>query len=244
MHYVDDNVLDQIPFFLLAENLLLMIYRDKCTKLTSKGCLSLKYCTELLDKKIIKDEFFENNLRKRLREDYYSYIRAARIILELGELVLIKKNKLYLTQDALQLLEDSNRFDLFCIIFETYTQDFLWAHLDGYKSELIGQLGFTFSLSMLKHYGSESHPIKFYSDKYKRAFPLLENHLCDFKFFPKEKQFASCYRVRLFERFFKWFGLVEAEGKEDFFDSGKNLYIKTNVIDKLFTTPELLNNFL
>lgn len=47
---VSDNALNQIPFFLLAEHLILMIYRDKYTKLTSKGCLSLKYCKELLEK--------------------------------------------------------------------------------------------------------------------------------------------------------------------------------------------------
>lgn len=241
---VTNNILDQIPFFLLTEHLLLMIYRDKFAKLTPKGCLSIKYCNELLAKKIIEEDIYEGQIRKVTREAYFASIKAARIIVELGGLVLIKKNKMYLSQYALQLMQEKNRLELFQTIFEAYSSDFLWAHLDGFRSELIGQLGFVFSLSMLKYYGSSSRPISFYLDKYKRAFPQLENHLQDFPSFPKERQLVLCYKSRLFERFFEWFGLAKLDGKESIFEPGNNTYSKTNIVDVLFDTPELLNNFL
>lgn len=241
---VSDTTLDQIPFFLLAEHLILMIYRDKYTKLTSKGCLSLKYCKELLEKKLIKEDVFEGRFRKSTREDYFSSIKVVRIILMLSKQVLIRKNKMFLSKKALILLEERNRFELFKIIFKTYSNDFLWAYLDGHRSELIGQLGFAFSLTILKYYGSKSLPLSFYFDKYKKAFPLLENHLKDFQYFPKERQFISCYRLRLFQRFFEWFGLVKSEGKEDLLNPGSEIYRKTNILDDLFKTPVLLQNFL
>lgn len=190
-------------------------------------------------KKLIKEDVFEGRLRKSTREDYFSSIKAVRIILTLSKLVLIRKNKMFLSQFALQLLEEKNRFELFKIIFKTYSNDFLWAYLDGYRSELIGQLGFTFSLTILKYYGSKNLPLSFYYDKYKRAFPLLENHLKYFQYFPKERQFISCYKLRLFDRFFEWFGLVKSEGKEDIRNPGSKIYKKTNILDELFKTPDL-----
>ena len=96
---------------------------------------------------------------------------------------------------------------------------------------------------MLKHFGTDSHEANFYAHKYKEAFPLLENHLRDSRFFPKNDQFISCYNLRVFQKFFNWFGLVN---KDEHLTSNieKCKYFKTDILDKLFETPELLKQFL
>lgn len=240
---VEDDILDKIPFFILAEELLLIIYRDRKVKLTSKGFLPLKYCDELGGEEIIKESIYELPERKRIGEDYLPSIKAARIALMLGELITCKNNKIIVSDYGFELLEDGDRDELFKTIFYAFTENFLWAHLDGYASALTGQLGFVFSLSMLKHYGKTSHDLVFYANKYKEAFPLLMNHFKDYPYYSKEKQFLSCYRVRLFERFFQWFGFVNTD-EFDLLKTEKCRYSKTDLVDKLFVTPELLEQFL
>ena len=243
INFIDDEILDKIPFFVLAENLLLIIYCDKKVKLTPKGFLPTKYCDELGRKKIIDEFIYQIPDRKRIGEDYLPSIRAVRIALMLGELIICKNNKITISDYGFQLLEAKNRQALFEVIFYAFTQTFLWAHLDGYRSELIGQLGFAFSISMLKHFGDSSRNLLFYANKYKEAFPLLMNPLKDHQYFPVEHQFLSCYRVRLFDRFFEWFGLVKAD-EYHILDMERCSYSKIEIVDKLFTTPELLEQFL
>lgn len=240
---VDDDVFDKIPFFVLAEELLLMIYRDQKVKLTSKGFLPLKYCDELGKKGIIKESIYELPERKRIGEEYLPSIKAARIALILGELITCENNKIIVSDYGSQLLEGGDRQELFEVIFYAFTENFLWAHLDGYGSALIGQFGFVFSISLLKHYGETSKDLIFYANKYKEAFPLLINHLKDYSYYPKEQQFLSCYRLRLFERFFQWFGFVKVD-EFNFLKMEKCKFSKTDIVDKLFITPELLKQFL
>lgn len=240
LNRVNDEILDQIPFFLLAEHLLLMIYRDKYIKLTPKGCLSTKYCSELIEKKLLKELVYEGQIRKRLLEKYFPSIEAIRLILQLSKLVIKKNNSLKLSKSALLLLQEKRRFELFKKIFETYTHLFSWAYLDGYNGEMTGQLGFAFSITLLKHFGNDSHTLSFYFNLYKKAFPQLSYQFQDYPYFPAEKQFISCYKTRLFDRFFEWFGLVKQEDNPDFMNLGNTKYTKNSIVDKLFTTPELI----
>ncbi len=240
---VEDDIQDKIPFFMLAEELLLIIYRARKVKLTSKGFLPLKYCDELGRKEIIKESIYELPERKRIGEDYLPSFKAARIALMLGELITCKNNKIIVSDYGFQLLEDGDRHELFKIIFYAFTEKFLWAHLDGHGSALIGQLGFVFSLSMLKHYVETSRDLIFYANKYRDAFPLLMNYLKDYSYYSKEKQFLSCYRLRVFERFFQWFGFINVD-EFDLLNTEKCRYCKTNIVDKLLITPELFKQFL
>ncbi|MBZ0203311.1 MAG: hypothetical protein K8I03_09885 [Ignavibacteria bacterium] len=241
---VNDEILNQIPFFLLVEHLLLMIYRDKSPKLTPRGCLSTKYCIELLEKKLITESLFEGRIRKRILEEYYPSIESARLILQLCKLVVRKNNKLQLSEIAMQFLHERKRFELFKRIFESYSHLFSWAYLDGYSSEMVGQLGFAFSITLLQHYGNESQNVFFYFDKYKKAFPQLESHFQDLPFFSAERQYIACYRARLFERFYEWFGLARQDNELDIMHPEGNMYSKTVVVDQLFSTPELLRDFI
>lgn len=94
-------------------------------------------------------------------------------------------------------------------------------------------------MAMLKHFGSTPKSVDFYAEKYRKAFPLLCNHLIDLSFLSKEKQFTYYYSSRLFERFFEWFGLVKKTGHTGPFSMDK-IYVKTDLIDNLFDIPELL----
>lgn len=241
--YVFDDVLDRIPFFVLTEQLLLIIQRDRKVKLTSKGCLTAKYCEELLQKKIIKEDTYEDKLMKRIHENYVPSIKTARIILQIAKLVELKNNTLIVSELGLEFLAGNNRMELFMVIFQTFTQDFLWAYLDGDQSELIGQLGFIFSLTMLQHYGDTSRDVCFYAHKYKKAFPLLENHIEENYYFTKDQEFVSCYNRRVFQKFFLWFGLIHVDESHIIY-MDKCRYSKTDLVDTLFVTPNVLEQFL
>lgn len=91
------DILDQIPFFLLTERLLKMVKRDHNVKLTPTGRLPLKYCAELLGYRFIREEIIDSGLRKLTSEECVYSIKVARLIIEMGGLVDIKKNKIYLT---------------------------------------------------------------------------------------------------------------------------------------------------
>ena len=62
---------------------------------------------------------------------------------------------------------------------------------------------------LVQKYGSESRPIKFYFDKYLRAFPAVLNDFEDKSYTTKEKSFKRAYGLRVFKRFFRRFGFVE-----------------------------------
>ncbi len=156
-------------------------------------------------------------------------INLTRILLELSGITKKRHNKLSLTKTGQIII--SNNHQLLLNIFKTFGLKFNWAYFDGYGEDKIGQLGFGFSLILLKKYGNKKLVDKFYAQKYFQAFPNLINdlNLTEFKYeFEKPE---NCYSLRTFDRFLNYFGLIKIE-KNNKLKEAKYI-TKAKLFDKL-----------
>jgi len=69
---LNDDTLNQIPLFCIAEEYLKILQRDKQIKLTPLGAMPRKVVVELYDKKILLDEHIESGITKLWREQDFS----------------------------------------------------------------------------------------------------------------------------------------------------------------------------
>lgn len=95
---LDDNTLDQIPLFRIAEEYLKILQRDKQIKLTPLGALPKKVMVELYDKRILLDENIESGLTKLWGEQDCISIMSARMTAELAGFARKTKGKVVITK--------------------------------------------------------------------------------------------------------------------------------------------------
>lgn len=230
---IDDETLDQIPLFRIAEEFLKIIQRDKQIKLTPLGALPKKVMVELYDKRFLLEELVENGISKLWREEDSISIRSARFATELAGLVKKVKGKLTLTKTATKLLETNNRLQIFKQFFQAFTDKFMWSFNDGYSEQPIGQLGWAFSFIMLDKFGEQPQTADFYADKYLRAFPKFISFFRH-DFSTPERQFYRCYGLRTFDRFFLWFGFVTVDKQKIFLDLDHDKLKRTELVKRIF----------
>jgi len=198
-------------------------------KLTNKGFLPTKIVADIYNQRFLKDELIESGISKLYKETDSSTINLTRILLEISGLAKKRHNKLSLTKTGKKLLNDN--FKLLLLIFKTFGTKFNWAYYDGYGQNNIGQLGFGFSLILLKKYGDKKQIDKFYSQKYFQAFPDLIDNSPSTKFGYELERPNNCYSIRTFDRFLDYFGLIKIE-KDKKWDADKYI-TKTELFDKL-----------
>jgi hypothetical protein len=234
---LDDNTLDQIPLFRIAEEYLKIIQRDKQIKLTPLGALPKKVMVELYDKRILLDEHIESGLVKLWREQDCISIANARFTTQLAGLVRKANGKLALTKKGVKLLLPENRITLFKLFFQTFTEKLMWGSNDLYPDKTVGQLGWAFSVFMLTKFGDQANSTDFYSEKYLKAFP---NFITFFKpsYSTPERQCAHCYSTRTFDRFLLWFGFVTVEKKKHYLDLEPDKFTGTDFVKRVFSFDE------
>jgi hypothetical protein len=230
---INSEILDQIPFFRISEELLKIIKRDGFLKLTPLGALPKKILVELYAYGFIKDKHIESGINKLYREDECISIKTARIVCESTNLVKKSNGKLLLTKNGERCLKIENRVELFKVIFLIFTEKFNWAYNDGYSEEPVGQYGYLFSIYLLKKFGAEGNLTSFYAEKYLRVFEKFITLFND-DYSTPEKQFYSCFTVRTFERFTEWFGLTNIKGKNNYFDQENAKIKKTELFERIF----------
>ena len=234
---IDDKVLDQIPLFLIAEEYLKIIQRDKQIKLTPLGALPKKVMVELYDKRLLLDEHIESGITKLWKEDDCISIRSARLTAEIAGLVRKANGKLFLTKTATKLLETNNRLQIFKQFFQAFTDKFMWSFNDGYPEQPIGQIGWAFSVIMLDKFGDQQQTADFYADKYLKAFPKFISFFRH-DYSTPERQFYRCYGVRTFYRFFLWFGFVTVDKQKIFLDLDTDKFKRTDLVKSIFKTDD------
>lgn len=230
---IDDETLDQIPLFRIAEEFLKIIYRDKQIKLTPLGALPKKVMVELYDKRFLLDEHIESGLTKLWKEDDCIAIKSARLTAELAGLVKKTNGKLTLTKTGTKLLETNNRLQIFKQFFKAFTEKFSWSYNDGYPEEPIGQLAWAFSIIILDKFGDQPQYIELYADKYLKAFPIFIT-LFEHSYTTPERQFYRCYGVRTYDRFFLWFGFMTVEKQKSYFDIDTDKFKRTELVRRTF----------
>ncbi|NRT14801.1 hypothetical protein HNP99_001145 [Flavobacterium sp. 28A] len=230
---INSEILDEIPFFRISEELLKIIKRDGFIKLTPLGALPKKILIELYDFRFIVDEHIESGINKLYREDVCVPIKTARIVCESTNLVKKTKGKLLLTKNGERCLKNENRVELFKIIFLIFSEKFNWAYNDGYTKEPVGQYGYLFSIYLLKKFGDKENSTNYFAEKYLQVFEKFITYFNE-DYSTPEKLFNSCYTLRTFERFTEWFGLTKLSGKNSYFDLENAKITKTILFEKIF----------
>jgi hypothetical protein len=219
---------EEIPIFQQILYLANLIREKGEIKLTQKGFLPTKIVAELCNQEFLFNEKIDLSRVKVYKEADSMSATLTRIIMNLSKLVKKRNNKLSLTKSGEKLLSDYNL--LLRTIITVYCTRFNWAYFDGFGENNIGQMGFGFSLILLSKYGHKKRIDNFYSDKYFAAYPQLITEMPPPRYEFTAKDPERCYSLRTFDRFMKYFGLVELEQE----DWDSEMYIwKTKLFDKL-----------
>jgi hypothetical protein len=226
---LSDEILDHIPFFRLTEEFLKLLARDKKIKLTPLGALPKKVLTELYTHRLILSEGVESGIHTLTREHDWNALEMTHYNLLQSRLIRRINGKLVLTKEASKLLLPANRAKLFTKILQAYTEKLSWSAIDGYPEVPVGNLGWGFTILLLLKYGSEPREMKFYSNKYLKAFPFFMRDFQNPYFGTPEEYFMKCYTLRSFPRFLEWWGFVEIEKDKTRRDS-ENLKTKARPI--------------
>jgi hypothetical protein len=224
-----DSECKRIPIFNQIKYLADLIVENGEIKLTAKGYLPTKIVSDIYKQGFMKEEFIESGILKLYKETDSKTINLTRILILLSGLAKKRNGKLSLTKSANKILSDNN--ELLRFIFLTFAAKFNWAYCDRYGDNMIGQLGYGFSLILISKYGKEKHLDSFYAAKYFKAFPKLLESI-EPSYDNLESYAVSCYSLRTFERFLDYFGLISIneEGK---WPETKKFIIKTELFDKL-----------
>ncbi len=206
-----DEVLDQIPFLRLTEELLRVVQRDGFIKLTALGALPGKYLHELYGFGFLREEMIEAGYTKLRRETDVPGLSTVHRNAEMAGLLRKVHGKITLTKNAERLRQLAHRPELLRRVLAVFTDKFNWAYHDAYASPTTGQTGWAFSVLLLLRFGAEARPLQFYADKYPQAFPFLLADFSGSDWGTPAGQLLSCYGHRTFGHFGKWFGLTTIE---------------------------------
>ncbi len=184
---------------------LLFIIKAKKIKLTQNGNLPLKVIKEIYSQKYLPERWIENGIVKIRTETDWLVIHNIKLVLKLAGLVRMQYHYLLLTKKCESLLTNEKYSELFYEFLKTFTLEFNWAYNDSYNDEILGQLGFLYSLYLLNKYGKDERDLKYYTNLYFSAFPSFVEY--DNNHSMKE----SAFHTRFIERFSIWIGFAEDE---------------------------------
>jgi hypothetical protein len=195
------------PVFKIIIELLLTL-KTKKIKLTRKGNLPLKIINDIYAKNYLPDELIESGIIKVRSETDWIVLHNSKLVLLLSGLARKQYNFLLLTKKCESLLKEEKYSEIFYEFLQAFTLKFNWAYNDAYDNEELGQLGFLYSLYLLRKYGNEKKDIKYYTDLYFSAFPSFtesENG--------SRSMNESAFHTRFITRFALWFGFAEEDMK-------------------------------
>lgn len=211
--------------------LLMSVLKEKPLALTQAGYLPPKLVKELYYLGP-PETSIELGTKNSIKEQDTIAVHLALLILKGNNLSKIRNNKLSLTKQGEQLL--NNKSALLQLILITLATRFNWGYFDLYDSIDVGKIGFGFSLILLAKYGQTEQLGSFYADKYFAAYPGLINKKLYADPISLEEQLKHCYCVRTFERYLAFMGLVNLKEEQAPF-SIDYLVQKTPLFDQLIT---------
>ncbi len=232
---IENETLDQVSLFRIAEEYIKIIERDKFIKLTPLGALPKKVMIELYEKKFIYDEMIESGITKLWREEDCIAIMSMKIATQLAGLTKKTKNKLILTKKGLSFLKPGNRQQFFELFISTFADKFNWGYNDLFPEKPIGQRGWTFTIYLLGKYGQNFQHDSFYAEKYLKAFPDFVTSFESDSMWTDVQQFAHCFAVRSFERFLGWFNLIEIDKNGKHFWNSETKIRATEILPGIFS---------
>ncbi|MCL5266969.1 MAG: hypothetical protein M1469_02560 [Bacteroidetes bacterium] len=236
--YLQENLsgetFDAIPLFRLVEEFIKTVGREGFIKLTPKGALPRKILHELYGFGFLKEEFIEKGYVKLMRESDSVVLTTLPIVARLSGLITKKFGRFALTNRGRKSLEGNRREEMFRLVFETFTDKFNWDYNDRHPVSGVGQFGWAYTIFLLLKFGDSDRTIGFYADKYTTAFPTLWDRFQDGIWGTARDQCTSCYALRAFERFLKWFGFIQFKDDDDFLHREKSVVRRTDVLENVF----------
>ena len=206
-----NEVLDQIPFLRLTEELLRIVQRDGIIKLTALGALPGKYLHDLYGFGFLREDMIDAGYTKLHRETDVPGLATVHHNAERAGLLRKVHGKITLTKNGERLRRPAHRAELLRQVLTFFTEKFNWAYHDAYASPAAGQTGWAFSMWLLLKFGDQPRPLQFYADNYQQAFPFLLADFADASWGTSAGQLMSCYQHRMFAHFAHWFGLASIE---------------------------------
>ena len=224
--------LTKSPLMMIVLDFLDVLENDG-VKLTPKGNLPRKVIEELYNKKYLPDQYIDKGITKLRTEENWIALHSVKLVLTLAGITKKYKGKLQITKKYFSALKEKQHSIIFKALFQTFTTQFNWAYNDRFEHEQTGQLGFLFMLYLINKYGVEYQDLKYYTEKYFKAFPML---VCSGQFFQNMRYNESehCVHTRFFDRFAQWFGFADILlGPEKYFD--RTIQIRrTDLLTSLF----------
>ena len=227
---IKNQLFSNIPIFNIVSDLLLLIENNKGLKLTSKGNLPKKVVQKLYDKKYITDELIEHGISKLTSEEKWIVLHTVKIVLKQSKLVRVYNGKLTTLKETKNKLQKNQIGQIFSSFFQAFTTRFNWAYNDGFENEDIGQIGFLYLLYLFNKYGNEYRDIDYYINLYLKAFPIFKLHEKNKKDMIFHGEPERVLKIRFFERFAFWFGLLEIQNKKSNIAFAENIKIKKTAV--------------
>jgi hypothetical protein len=172
---INSKLIAQVRFYNHITQFLHMVKEQQPLKLTQKGNLPRKFCRELCDMDILEEERVAFNNRSIMREEDSYYIHLINLFTQLIKFTVKKHGTISLTNKCEEYLDKKSASELYQYLFTIYTTRFNWGYSDLYPEAWIIQGGFGFSIFLAQKYGDKTREMKFYSDKYLRAFPSAKD---------------------------------------------------------------------
>lgn len=188
------SAVENVPIAALLNALLREIDSESGLKLTAAGYLPVKIVKALYAKHLLSDELIDEGISKLTSESDTFTIQTVRIVAELAGYIRKRNGRLMLTKKGKALATAGNTI---LSLLTTFGEKYNLGYRDRYRSEQIAQVGYRYSLYLLKKHGDQPRNPDFYANRYFRAFPFLRTD---------ETSDRHCYSVRTFNRFFYYFG--------------------------------------
>jgi hypothetical protein len=169
---ITEDVINGVPVFRLAEEMLRLAVGNEKLELTKLGYLKRKHLTELYQHGFLPSRLIDKGYAKLSVELDWFAAGFARSLLEIGR--LIRRYKGNLVPTALgKKYAAGPRVSLFTFVFGLLIHRVDWAF--GFDAELFDKIqdlaGYSFWL--MHRFGSEWRKVDFYSEKFATAFPMI-----------------------------------------------------------------------
>jgi len=230
-----DLYVNEVPLFKLSEMLINEIQQAGKLKLTANGNLPVRICEMLCNQNLIYWPFMK--YVKRIREEEVPYLWPLKQYLIDSGIVKKRNNVLSVTKNGEKLLKESKAFQ-FKQILNYIAMRFHWGNWYHIQDDgQYGQLGWAYSLALLSKYGDTPRISEFYSLKLIQAFGKdLWDGPNRVKVSKDTEEFHRAYRVRFFEHFASWFGMVEIDmnDQSSLFERDEQTIRKSILFDQVF----------
>jgi len=206
--------------------------KDSKAKATARGNLPaalVKYV--LVDfKKLLTAQEIETGYSRINKEDDFRELSCARFIFEQAGLLRKNKGHFVLTQKA-HKLSDAGVFKL---LFITYIEQYSWASEDAYPEADFLQTATWYSLVALNRLNGKPVEKDEFSEDFVRVFPMIVSEFQGDRYRSAAAQAVTAYTLRMVDRFWQLFGLVNLEG-EIFTKGYKQIMVTKPLLQQVFT---------